>query len=158
MGRKIIIFIAAILGSLAAGAIGSLATSPNIPTWYAALEKPLLNPPNWVFGPVWTVLYAAMGIALALVVLAKTKQPKKSAYVWYGAQLVLNTLWSLVFFGLQAPWLGVVVIVLLIMSIIMTIREFYPIKKAAAWLLVPYIAWVSFATYLTVGVAVLNQL
>lgn len=156
MGRKVIIFIAAIIGSYASGVIGSLATIPNIPTWYAALEKPLLNPPNWVFGPVWSVLYVLMGVALALVILAKTKRSKNNAYTWFGVQLALNTVWSLVFFGLHSPWLGVVVIAALIVSIIMTIRAFYPIKKAAAWLLLPYLAWVSFATYLTISIAVLN--
>lgn len=157
MARKISVFAASILGSFAAGAIGSLATTPNIPTWYAQLEKPILNPPNWVFGPVWTLLYLLMGIALALVILEPGKKSKKKAYIWFGTQLALNTLWSLVFFGLQTPWLGVVVIAALIASIVMTIREFYKIKKNAAWLLLPYLAWVSFATYLTVGVALLNN-
>lgn len=156
MGRKVIIFIASIVGSYAAGAIGSLATIPNIPTWYAALEKPLLNPPNWVFGPVWSALYVLIGVALALVILAKTKRSKDNAYLWFGVQLALNTAWSLVFFGLHAPWVGVVVIAALIVSIIMTMCAFYPIKKAAAWLLIPYVMWVSFATYLTISIAVLN--
>ena len=156
MGKKILIFIASILGSFAAGAIGSLATMPNIPTWYAALSKPPLNPPNWVFGPVWSTLYLLMGIALALVIIETAKKSKANAYYWFGAQLILNTLWSLAFFGLQAPWLGVVVIAALIFSIVMTMRAFYPFKKASTWLLTPYLAWVCFATYLTVGVALLN--
>ena len=156
IGKKIIVFAASILGSLAAGVVGSLATMPNIPTWYAALEKPLLNPPNGVFGPVWSALYIIMGIALALVIIEATNAPKKRAYIWYGAQLALNTIWSVVFFGLHAPWAGVVVILALIASIVMTMREFYRIKKVAMWLLVPYLAWVSFATYLTIGVALLN--
>lgn len=157
MIKKLMVFIASIVGSFAAGAIGSLAAAPNIPTWYAALEKPLLNPPNWVFGPVWSVLYLLMGIALALVILEPGKRKKKKAYFWFGTQLVLSTLWSLVFFGLHSPWLGVAVIIVLIASILMTIMEFYELKKPAAWLLVPYIAWVSFATYLTIGIAWLNS-
>lgn len=156
MVKKSIVFVLSIVASFAAGAVGSLATVPNIPLWYAALDKPMLNPPNWVFGPVWSVLYLLMGVALALVILENTKQPKKKAYVWYGLQLVLNTVWSLVFFGLHAPWLGVVTILALIVSIVLTISEFYRIKKITAWLLVPYLAWVCFATYLTVGIALLN--
>lgn len=156
MIKKIIVFVLSIVTSFAAGALGSLATTPNIPSWYAALEKPVLNPPNWVFGPVWSILYVLMGIALALIILKSSKQPKKKAYFWFGLQLALNTLWSLVFFGLHSPWLGVVVIIALIVSIVLTIRGFYKINKYAAWLLVPYLAWVCFATYLTIGIATLN--
>lgn len=156
MIKKITVFVLSIAASFAAGAIGSLATAPNIPTWYATLEKPLLNPPNWVFGPVWSILYLLMGIALALIILEDSKQPKKKAYVWFGTQLILNTLWSLVFFGLHFPWLGVITIIVLITGIIMTINEFYKVNKYSAWLLAPYLAWVCFATYLTVGVAALN--
>lgn len=156
MIKKIMVFALSIATSFAAGAIGSLATVSNIPSWYATLEKPALNPPNWVFGPVWSLLYLLMGIALALVVLKASKHSKEKAYIWFGIQLVLNTLWSLVFFGLHSPWLGVIVIIALIASIILTIREFYNVNKYSAWLLVPYLAWVCFATYLTIGVAVLN--
>jgi benzodiazapine receptor len=157
MGRRVIVFIISIIGSFAAGAIGSLATAPNIPSWYAALNKPPLNPPNWIFGPVWSVLYVLIGIALALIILEPSKRSKKKAYFWFGLQLVLNALWSLVFFGLHSPWLGVAVIIALIISIAMTIREFYQIKKYSAWLLVPYLVWVCFATYLTIGIALLNS-
>ena len=156
MIKKVMVFSLSIAASFAAGAIGSLATIPNIPSWYAALEKPMLNPPNWVFGPVWSVLYTLVGVSLALVILKSRKQVKKKAYYWFGLQLALNALWSLTFFGLHSPWLGVVVIIGLIASIILTIREFYGINKYAGWLLVPYLAWVCFATYLTIGVALLN--
>lgn len=155
MLKKIGIVCASILVSLAAGGIGSLATMPNIPTWYAELAKPLLNPPNWVFGPVWTVLYILMGISLALVIL-KSGKNKKRAYVWFAVQLALNTIWSLIFFGLQQPWLGVLIIITLLVSIVMTMRQFSNVSPPAMWLLVPYIAWVSFASYLTIGIAVLN--
>lgn len=157
MGKKIMVFVISIIGSFAAGAIGSLATAPNIPTWYATLEKPLLNPPNWIFGPVWSVLYLLMGIALGLIILEASKRSKKRAYFWFGLQLALNTAWSLVFFGLHSPWLGVAVIIALIISIVMTIREFYQFNRYSAWLLVPYLAWVCFATYLTIGIALLNS-
>lgn len=157
MVKKILVFIGAILSSLAAGGIGSLATVPNIPTWYEHLDKPALIPPNDVFGPVWTVLYVLMGIALALVILDKTSESKKQAYVWFGVQLALNTFWSIVFFGLHQPVLAFIVIIALIASIIMTMRVFHKIRPLTMWLLVPYLAWVCFATYLNVGVALLNS-
>lgn len=141
--------------SFLAGAIGSLATIQAIPTWYAALTKPPFLPSNEIFGPVWTVLYLLMGVALFLVVRTPAGN-KRSAYMWFGAQLVLNTLWSLSFFGLQLPWLGIAVIVALLAAIIMTIRSFYPISRLAGYLLVPYLLWTCFATYLNLGVALLN--
>jgi tryptophan-rich sensory protein len=156
MIKKLMVFILSIFASFTAGAIGSLATIPNIPSWYAALEKPALNPPNWVFGPVWSVLYLLMGVALALIILESTKQSKQKAYIWFGLQLILNALWSLVFFGLHLPWLGVIVIMALIISIALTIREFHRVSNISAWLFVPYLAWVCFATYLTIGIALLN--
>lgn len=154
--KKIMVFVFSIATPFTAGAIGSLVTAPNIPTWYTALEKPLLNPPNWVFGPMWSALYLLMGTALALIILEKDKRSKKKAYIWFGVQLSLNTLWSLVFFGLQSPSLGVIVIIALIASIVKTMIEFYRLNKYTAWLLAPYLAWVCFATYLTIGVALLN--
>lgn len=155
MRKKIVIFAGSILASLAAGAVGSFATVPNIPSWYADLNKPPLLPPNEVFGPVWTLLYILMGVALALVILRQTGS-KTSAYFWFSAQLLLNTLWSIVFFGLHLPWVAAIIIALLIASIIMTILTFRKLVPATIWLLIPYLAWVCFATYLNVGVAILN--
>lgn len=144
------------LAPFVAAAIGSAATFANIPTWYAGLDKPFFSPPNWLFGPVWTLLYLLMGVSLYMVWTAGYKKSKKPAFVMFGLQLVFNALWSLVFFGLHAPWAGVVVIALLLASIIATIRLFWPISKKAAYLLFPYVAWVSFATILNVAVAALN--
>lgn len=138
------------------GGIGTLATIPNILTWYEALSKPPLLPPSEVFGPTWTVLYAMMAIALYLVWAAKSNASKKRAFLAYGVQLALNALWSIVFFGLHTPWLGVVVIALLVAAIVWTMVEFYRHTKWTLYLLLPYIAWVSFAVYLTIGVALLN--
>lgn len=152
---KILKLIAAIALSLAAGGIGGLATTPNIPTWYAHLDKPPLIPPNEVFGPVWTTLYVLMGISLYLVWLRQAPN-KRTAYIAFGLQLALNTLWSLVFFGLRQPWPGALVIVALIVAIAITIKQFRPYSAVAAWLLAPYLAWVCFATYLNVGIALLN--
>lgn len=142
--------------SFFAGGLGSLVTIPNIPAWYEGLEKPPLLPPNEVFGPVWTGLYLLMGIALFLVWKGTVTARSIRAYDAFGLQLFLNFLWSVVFFGLHLPWLGVAVILGLIAAIIWTMTEFKKHSTTAMWLLVPYLAWVCFATYLTVGVAVLN--
>lgn len=152
---KTIKLIASIVISFAAGAVGNIATIPNIPTWYAGLEKPLLNPPNFVFGPVWTILYLLMGISLYLVWTHSAKN-KLPAYVAFGAQLTLNTLWSVVFFGLHMPVLAVAVILLLVAAIVVTMVFFSRISKPAFYLLVPYLLWVCFATYLTIGIVVVN--
>ncbi len=156
MIKNILTFIASIGVSLAAGGLGALATTPNIPTWYATLDKPLLNPPSWIFGPVWTTLYILMGIALYLVIRSQVKGAKRDAYVTFGLQLALNTLWSVAFFGVKSPEAGIAIILLLLTAIIITILKFKPFSNAAAWLLAPYLAWVSFATYLTIAIAILN--
>lgn len=157
MVRRVIVFAGSILISLMAGAIGSLATVPNIQSWYKELDKPPLLPPNEIFGPVWTVLYVLMGIALALIVLNKTKTDKKrAAYMWFGVQLLLNTFWSVVFFGLHQPWIAVVIIVTLLASLVITTLKFRKLVPSTTWMFVPYIAWVCFATYLNIGVAILN--
>lgn len=142
---------------LLAGAIGSLFTSSKIPTWYAGLEKASLNPPSWVFGPVWTTLYILMGVALYLVWSknANSKQAKIAMRVFF-FQLVLNSLWSIAFFGWENPLIALVVIALLWISILINIILFYKISKPAAWLLVPYILWVSFASYLNYSIWALN--
>lgn len=153
--KTIIIYIASILVSFAAGAVGSLATIPNIPTWYEHLTKPPLLPPNWVFGPVWTLLYLLMGIALALLITNRSSN-KTVAYLWFGAQLILNTAWSIVFFGLHLPWLAAVIIIALIGAIIITMIKFRHFVPITVWFFAPYLAWVCFATYLNLGVALLN--
>ena len=155
MSKKISIFAFSIFVSLIAGGIGSIATIPNIPSWYAQLDKPPLLPPNELFGPVWTLLYILMGVSLALIILHKASE-KKRAYTWFGVQLALNTLWSIVFFGLHQTWIAAVIIVALIASIIMTMKKFRALAPAAFWLLVPYLTWVCFATYLNISIAVLN--
>jgi translocator protein len=139
-----------------AAAIGSLVTYPNIAGWYADLNKPFFNPPNWIFGPVWTVLYVCMGLALYLVWARRTKHSKEAAYVAFACQLGLNVLWSIVFFGLHHTVLGVAVILVLFMTIIITNRLFWPLSRLAAWLLVPYSLWVCYATALNVAIALMN--
>jgi len=141
-----------------AGIVGSVFTMPAIPGWYAGLAKPSFNPPNWIFGPVWTLLYAMMGLAAYLVYEKGFKRPEvKKALAVFAAQLVMNTLWSIVFFGAHRILGAAVVIVLLWAMILATILLFHRISKAAAYLLVPYILWVSFATVLNASLYVLNR-
>ncbi|OGC12205.1 TspO protein [candidate division WOR-1 bacterium RIFOXYA12_FULL_52_29] len=142
---------------LGAGFLGSLATMPSIPTWYVALNKPPFNPPNWLFGPVWIILYIMMGIA-AYLIFEKgwDKKEVKLSLMHFGFQLVFNVAWSIVFFGLHSPWGAFIVIVILWLLILETIIRFGKLSKPAAWLLVPYILWVSFASILNLAVALLN--
>jgi translocator protein len=141
-----------------AGIIGSLFTRPSIPGWYAGLVKSPFNPPNWVFAPVWTALFALMGLSAYLVYAkgAGRKDVRKALAVFV-AQLVLNTLWSIVFFGAHMIFAAVIVIVALWATILATIVLFRRISKAAAYLLIPYILWVSFATVLNISLYVLNR-
>ena len=148
---------AAICVAELAGIIGSLFTASSVSGWYMGLVKPALNPPSWVFGPVWTTLYALMGIAAFLVWrrgLAR-REVKIALGVFLG-QLVLNTLWSILFFGLQRIDLALIDIVFLWLGILATIITFAKLSKPAAWLLVPYLLWVSFATYLNGALWMLN--
>lgn len=150
-------FLTSIGVCLLAGLIGSIFTMPAIPGWYAALVKPALIPPSWVFGPVWTVLYILMGIALYLVWIKGWEQKKvKVAMTIFGVQLILNILWSFLFFGLQSPFFALIEVVLLWVAILMTIGAFYRVSVPASVLLVPYLLWVTFAAYLTYGVYILN--
>lgn len=142
---------------LLAGVVGSLFTTSAISTWYAGLVKPVLNPPSWVFGPVWTVLYVLMGIAAFLVWKQGWYQKGvKMALGVFGAQLVANALWSILFFGMRTPFYALIDILLLLVLILVTIVLFYRLSKPSAYLLVPYAAWVSFATYLNYMLYVLN--
>ena len=140
-----------------AGIIGSLFTSSAIPNWYSTIEKPALNPPPWVFGPVWTTLYALMGIAAFLVwKRGWEKKEVKLALGMFGIQLFLNAIWSIIFFGMQNPGWALVDILFLWFAIVLTMVLFYKISKPAMYLLIPYILWVSFATYLNYAIWILN--
>lgn len=146
-----------ILLSLSAGFIGSFFTASSVENWYKTLEKPALNPPAWVFGPVWTILFILMGIAAYLVWREGLKQKRvKIALGIFLGQLVLNTLWSIFFFGLQDPGAALIEIVVLWLAIALTMVMFYRVTKLAAWLLLPYLLWVSFASYLNFMIWVLN--
>ena len=139
------------------GLLGSLFTSATIPTWYATLTRPELAPPNWVFGPVWTVLFILMGIASFLIFQkGYERRDVRIALSFYGAQLILNLLWSILFFGARNPGLAFAEIVVLWLVLFLTIRKFWPLSKTSAYLLVPYILWVSFAGYLNYSIWILN--
>jgi tryptophan-rich sensory protein len=140
-----------ILLCLSAGIIGSLFTFSAIPTWYATLSKPSFSPPNWIFGPVWTTLYILMGIAMYLV------WKKKRSLKLFLIHLGFNAGWSIVFFGLHSILGGMVVIIILWSFIFLLIKDFYRINRVAAYLLLPYLAWVSFASFLNFSLLLLNQ-
>lgn len=155
--KNVLKLIVAIAVSELAGIVGSFFTTPSIPGWYSILTKSPLNPPSWVFGPVWTTLFALMGIAAFLV--WKKGLDRKDVKIALGiflGQLVLNTFWSIIFFGLHSPGGAFVEIIFLWLAILTTIIAFAKISKLAAWLLVPYIGWVSFATYLNYSIYALN--
>lgn len=140
---------------LGAGILGSIFTISSIPTWYATLNKPVFSPPNFIFGPVWTILYILMGVSLYLVWISKGKN-KKGAMNLFFIQLTLNAFWSTIFFGMKNPTLAFLDILALLTFIFLTILSFYKISKPAAYLLIPYLLWVSFATILNLSIVFLN--
>lgn len=140
-------------------ALGHWLTMTSVISWYPTLHKPSWNPPPWVFGPVWTILYITIALAGWWVFLNKhTNQKRNSliAFIWYGTQLFLNLLWSYCFFFLRNPQLALADIILLLIAILLNIRAFYPIYKPAALLLIPYFLWVLFATLLNTTLVLLN--
>jgi benzodiazapine receptor len=148
----------AILPVAAVSVLGSLATLPNIPTWYAGLQKPPLNPPNGVFGPVWTILYGLMAFAVWRVLSAHPAMPGRGrAVALFYIQLALNALWSWSFFGAQSPGAGLVNILVLDAAVVATIVMISRVDRLAAWCLAPYLAWIGFATYLNAGIFALNR-
>ncbi|HSV27213.1 MAG TPA: TspO/MBR family protein, partial [Sedimentisphaerales bacterium] len=146
-----------VLISLLAGLVGSMFTATSVRTWYATLNRPALTPPGWVFGPVWTALYIMMGIAAGLVWSKGIASPAvKAAIAAFIIQLILNALWSFLFFGLQSPLYGLIDIIALWFAIAVTIFLFRRVDLYAALLLVPYLLWVTFATFLNIRIWQLN--
>lgn len=149
--------IIAICISELAGIVGSVFTAPAIDGWYAELAKPAFNPPAWVFGPVWITLFALMGIAAFLIWMkGLDRRDVRIAIGIFIGQLLLNTMWSFIFFGLQNPGAALVEIGLLWLAILATMVAFARISKPVAWLLLPYLLWVSFASYLNYAIWSLN--
>lgn len=141
-----------------AGVIGSFFTGPAISTWYAEIQKPSFNPPNWVFAPVWIALFFLMGVSAYLIL--KRGIWKKNVFLAlaiFGAQLGLNVFWSYLFFGLHSPLYALIEILILWLFILLTIVKFYKISRVAAFLLLPYILWVSFAAVLNFAIYRLNM-
>lgn len=154
----------AVLLPLMVGALGAIATSEAVPTWYAGLTKPGWSPPPWLFAPVWTVLYVAMGVASWLVwragadgVRARHAAAVRSGLLLYAAQLLANAAWSPIFFGLKRPDLAFLVIVVMWVLIVLTTWRFLRISRMAGLLLVPYAAWVTFAAALNGAIWQLNR-
>ena len=148
---------AAILFCMIVGSLGSLVTTTGSGSWYASLEKPFFAPPNWVFAPVWITLFILMGIALYLVWQCGTEnRDVQIALAIFGVQFFLNVIWSFLFFGLQSALLGFIDIILLWVMIVATIGAFYRVKKSAAYFLIPYIAWVTFASALNGAIYFMN--
>lgn len=136
----------------AVGGIGGLAGSAGIRDWLPQLDRPAYQPPDWVFGPVWTILYALMGVSLRLTWRGPRSPDRDRATRLFAVQLGLNALWTFVFFGLRSPAGGLVDAAALLVAVALTVRAMWPVSRVAALLLVPYLAWVAFATVLTAGI------
>lgn len=154
--KRVFVLLSFILLSNLAGIIGALFTITGVGSWYQEIAKPSWNPPGWVFGPVWTTLYILMGIAAFIIWDKRNVYLTGRAFLYFGIQLALNTLWSIIFFGMHNPGLAFIEILILLLLIILTTREFFKIDSLAGVLMVPYIAWVSFASVLNFTIWMLN--
>ncbi len=149
--------IISVIASELVGVVGSVLTVSAIPTWYAALNKPSFSPPNWIFGPVWTILYFLLGVSFYLIWRQGWKKQRVTvAAQYFLVQMVLNGIWSPVFFGLRAPLLGLIVISAMWVLTVMTMQKLYPVSRPAFYLLIPYLLWISFATLLNAAIFLLN--
>lgn len=134
--------------------LGSSVTTPSIDSWFQSINKPIFNPPNWIFAPVWTLLFFLMAVSFYLILIKKTIS--KKAVALFMTQLILNFLWSYAFFFLHSPLLALIDIILLVALVILTYKQFKKIDKLASQLLLPYLAWISFATILNLAILLLN--
>ncbi|AZQ60220.1 tryptophan-rich sensory protein [Maribacter sp. MJ134] len=157
MKKKLVYIVISVTLCLVIGFLASFATQSSVNDWYLTLNKPSFNPPNWIFAPVWTTLYILMGIAAGWV-WGKGFHHKyvKTGLYHFGFQLLLNALWSIVFFGLKSPFYALWVIIALLIMLILTIKWFKVVSKLAAILLIPYLLWVCFATLLNYKIWELN--
>jgi len=154
--KVLITLLICLLIPLAIGGISGFATASGITDWYVTLNKPSFNPPNYLFAPVWTTLYTLMGISLFIIWRSPEGRNRNNALVIFAIQITLNFFWSFLFFKFNLPGVALFEIVLLWTSILMMIILFRPISKLAAYLQVPYLLWVSFATVLNAGIWYLN--
>lgn len=156
MQRNVKIFLMVVL-CLAVGFLSSFATQSSVNDWFPTLNKPFFNPPGWLFAPVWTILYIVMGIAAGMIWSKPIpKKIKTIAFGFFMIQLGLNALWSILFFGLKSPFLAWIEILFLWFFIFQTYRQFYAIQPLTGKLLLPYLAWVTFATVLNFSIWWLN--
>lgn len=154
--NKYLKLIVCVLLTLFVGGISGVATASGINNWFMTLNKPFFNPPNYLFGPVWTVLYLLMGISLFLILQSTLKELKSKALLIFAIQLSLNFLWSFLFFKFQLIGLSFIEIIMIWISILAMIISFYKINRIAAWLQIPYLLWVSFAIVLNGAIWWLN--
>lgn len=141
---------------LSVGIIGGFATNSSVTTWYPTLMKPTWTPPSWVFGPVWTVLYVLIALCGWLIYMQPSSPARSKALLFFGIQLVLNLIWSPLFFGLQSPLLGLITIVLLWIAILATLFSLWKVSRLAAALWLPYTIWVTYALTLNAAIYVMN--
>ncbi len=141
---------------LAAGFIGSYFTQSSVTSWYLVLNKPSFNPPSWIFAPVWTTLYILMGISIYIISTLPPQEDRKNAMIIFFTQLCLNILWSYSFFYLRSPLMAFINIIALWIMILLMIVRFYKLSTTAAWLQIPYLLWVSFASLLNFYIWQLN--
>jgi benzodiazapine receptor len=153
--RPLLVAALAIIPVVAALGLGQLATFPNLP-WHAGLIKPPFNPPNWVFGPIWTALYALMAFAAWRILRLPPSPARRTALILFYAQLALNMAWSWMFFAAHSPLLGLINVVPQFLLIVATINAFRPLDRFATWALVPLAAWVAFAGALNYAIWSLN--
>jgi len=162
VSKNIVRFVISIIICESVGIIGSFFTFSSVSNWFPTLVKPWFSPPSWLFGPVWTMLYFLMGLSLYIVWNYKTEtiskqKYKKQFFILFGIQLILNALWSFLFFGLKSPISGLIDILFLDITVITTIIYANRVSKYAAVLLAPYMAWIIFATLLNFEIALLNN-
>jgi tryptophan-rich sensory protein len=155
--RQVLFLGAFLLASFLAAGIGGALTASAVSDWYPTLDKPPYNPPDWIFGPVWTFLYILMAVAGWWVWRVAEPYEKKPAMAWYCAQLLLNTLWSGFFFGLRSPLLGLLELSLFWPVLVMTVRSFWGVSRLGGLLMLPYLAWVSFAWFLNASIWWMNR-
>ncbi len=155
--KKLLRLIICVTGCELVGLLATPFTISAIPNWYANLEKPFFSPPNWIFGPVWTLLYVLMGISLFLIWDSDKKiQQKKGAIILFFMQLFFNFFWSILFFGLQSPFLAMIDILFLLVVLVYTMIGFKRISLKAYYMLFPYLFWVCFASILNLSIILLN--
>jgi translocator protein len=148
--------IISILIPLAAGFLGSIFTTSSVGSWYLTINKASFNPPGWIFAPVWTALYIMMGISFYFLWKSGQSAVRTKSIYLYFAQLLLNVLWSLLFFGLKNPLAAFIDILLLLATILYSVFLFYKISRISSYLFIPYLLWVSFASVLNLSIVILN--